>query len=70
MTFPGLAPYFIAEPPSDAYRPLVIDDHGTDGIIMACDDSDSGLAEDAWEAAQAWYIRTYPMVVFTDPRNN
>lgn len=62
MSFPGLLPYFVAEPPNDAYRPLVIDDHGAEGIIVACDGSDAGLVEDSVEAALQHTMKLYPPI--------
>lgn len=70
LTDVGIVPMFVAQPPSDAYRPLVIDDHGTDGIIIACDGSDLGMFEDACEAAEAWAITAYGSDPIFDPRNN
>lgn len=66
-----LIPYFVAEPPSDAFRPLVLDDHGASAVIIACDMSDAGMFEDACQAARDHAHTLYPIVCnIIDPRNN
>lgn len=70
LTDLAFAPYFMAEPPSDAFRPMVLDDHGANAIIIACDMTDQGMFEDACEAAEAWMIRSYGADPIFDPRNN
>lgn len=58
---PGLAPYFVAEPPSDAFRALVLEDHGADAVIVCCSD-DAALVEDSVEAAMLHTMKLYPPI--------